>query len=144
MWTQIHQLHYKTLRTSSVDVQGPNCRKTNQWSHGLYWLSVCNIYTTEVQFYPIMKYTGLAMSGFHLFTCYLEVVGHLGGSVGWASDFSSGHDLAVGSWVQAPHQALCWQLRAWMLLEILRLPFSLPFPHSWSLSVSLSLSLNNK
>ena len=32
-----------------------------------------------------------------------EVRRHLGGSVGEASDFSSGHDLAV----QAPHWALC-------------------------------------
>ena len=47
-----------------------------------------------------------------------------------------------GSWVWAPHQALCWQLRAWSLLQILCLPLSLPFP--CLCSVSLSLSKINK
>ena len=43
-----------------------------------------------------------------------------------------------GSWVRAPHQALCWQLRAWSLLWILCPPLSLPLPYSRSLSSSLS------
>ena len=47
-------------------------------------------------------------------------------------------------WVQAPRQALCWQLRAWSLLQILCLPLSLPLPCLCVLSLSLSLSLKNK
>ena len=39
-------------------------------------------------------------------------------------------------WVWAPRQALCWQLRAWSLLQILS-P-SVPLPCSCSVSVSLS------
>ena len=41
-------------------------------------------------------------------------------------------------WVRAPHQALCWQFRAWSLLWILCLPVSLPLPRSCVLSLSLS------
>ena len=33
------------------------------------------------------------------------VLGHLGGSVGWASDFSSGHDLTAREF--EPHVGLC-------------------------------------
>ena len=44
------------------------------------------------------------------------------------------------SWVWAPRQALCWQLRAWSLLQILCLPLSLcPSP-----AHTLSVCLNNK
>ena len=35
----------------------------------------------------------------------------------------------------APHQALCWQLRAWSLLQILCLLLSLPLPHLCSVSI---------
>ena len=41
-----------------------------------------------------------------------------------------------GSWVPAPCQALCWQLRAWSLLQILSLSCSLPLPCSYSVSPS--------
>ena len=43
-----------------------------------------------------------------------------------------------GSWVWAPHWALCWQLEVWSLLRILCLPLPLPFRYSCSLSLSLS------
>ena len=71
-----------------------------------------------------------------------ERKGFLGSSVGWASDFSQGHDLAVHEfeWVRALWLALCWQLRSWNLLQILCLPLSLPL----SCSRALSLSLKNK
>ena len=36
---------------------------------------------------------------------WTETLGHLGGSVGWASDFSSGHDLAAREF--EPHVGLC-------------------------------------
>ena len=42
-----------------------------------------------------------------------------------------------GSWVRAPHRALCWRLGAWSLLQILCL-LSLPLP--CLLSVCLSVS----
>ena len=49
---------------------------------------------------------------------------------------SSSHD----SRVRAPHQALCWQLKAWSLLHILCLPlFALPL-----LMLCVSLSKTNK
>ena len=42
-----------------------------------------------------------------------------------------------GLWVWAPHRALCWQLRAWSLLQILCPPLSLPSPaHTLCLSLS--------
>ena len=46
--------------------------------------------------------------------------------------------LVMISWLQiwAPHQALCWQLRAWSLLQILCFPLSLPLPHSHTLCLS--------
>ena len=47
-----------------------------------------------------------------------------------------------GLWVWAPHWVLCWQLRAWNLLQIQCLPLSLSHPRSCS--VSLSLSKMNK
>ena len=62
-------------------------------------------------------------------------LGHLGGSVGGASNFSSGHDLAVHEF--KPHVGLlCWQLRPWSLPQILWLPLSLPLSHSCSVSLS--------
>ena len=45
-----------------------------------------------------------------------------------------------GLWVRALHQALCWQLRAWSLLQILYLPLSLPLPCSCSCCLSLACS----
>ena len=50
------------------------------------------------------------------------------------------------SWVWAPRWALCWQLRAWSLLPILCLSFSLPaHPPPAPRPASFSLSkLNNK
>ena len=45
-----------------------------------------------------------------------------------------------GLWVRAPRRALCWQLGAWSLLQILCLPLALPpFPIH-----ALSLCLKNK
>ena len=60
------------------------------------------------------------------------MMGCLGCSVCWASNFGSGHDLTV-HWVWAPHGALFWQLGACFR-------FSLPpsLPPSVSVSVSLS------
>ena len=67
------------------------------------------------------------------------------GASGWLSRLSGrlwlrswSHDL----WVWAPRQALCWQLGAWHLLQILCLPLFLSLP--CSCSVSLSLSKMNK
>ena len=45
-----------------------------------------------------------------------------------------------GSWVWAPHRALCWQLRAWSLLRILRLPLCSSPARALPLSLSFSLS----
>ena len=62
--------------------------------------------------------------------------GRLGGSVGWASNFSTGHGLTVCEF--EPHVGLCAnkQLRAWRLLQILYL--SLPLPCSCSASLCVS------
>ena len=66
-------------------------------------------------------------------------LGCLGGSVGEASDFSSGLDLTVREF--EPHIGLCAeQLRAWSLLQILCLPLSLLLPRS----CSVCLSFKNK
>ena len=70
-------------------------------------------------------------------------MGRLGGSVGWASNFGSGHGLAALEF-EARRQALCWQLGAWSLLRILCLPLSLLQPQLHCLSVCLSLSKINK
>ena len=45
--------------------------------------------------------------------------------------------MICASWIQTPCQALCWQLRAWSLLQILCFPISLPLSSS-------TLSLKNK
>ena len=65
------------------------------------------------------------------------------GAPGWLSRLSGRLQLRSWShspWVPAPHQALCWQLRACTLLWILCLPLSLPLPR-WC---SVSLCLKNK
>ena len=62
---------------------------------------------------------------------YKELIkGRLGGSVGWASDFSSGHDLAVhefeprvGLWADGSEPGACFRFC---------LPLSLPLPRSCS------------
>ena len=62
------------------------------------------------------------------------------GAPGWLSRLSIWLRLrsrSHSSWVRAPRQALCWWLRAWSLLRILCLLFSLPLTHSHSVSVSL-------
>ena len=54
------------------------------------------------------------------------------GAPGWLSWLSVRLQLrswSRGSWVWAPHQALCWQLRAWRLLWILCLLLSMPLPY---------------
>ena len=60
------------------------------------------------------------------------------GAPGWLSQLSIRlwlRSWSHGLWVQAPRQALCWQLRAWSLLWILCLIFSLPLPHLCSVSL---------
>ena len=65
---------------------------------------------------------------------------YISGAPGWLSRLSV--QLQFRSWsrglcVRAPHQALCWWLRAWSLLRILGLPLSLPLPCSCSVSRSV-------
>ena len=69
------------------------------------------------------------------------------GAPGWLSQLSVRlwfRSWSCGPWVWAPHQALCWQLGAWSLLQILCLPLSLPLFYSRFISLSLSLSLSKK
>ena len=69
------------------------------------------------------------------------------GAPGWLSQLSVWLWLRSWShspWVQAPCQALWWQLRAWSLLWILCLPLSLPLLRKHSISPSPSLSLSQK
>ena len=56
----------------------------------------------------------------------------------WLSNQLQLRSWSHSSWVWAPCQALCWQLRAWRLLQILCLPLSLcPSPtHAQWLSLS--------
>ena len=64
------------------------------------------------------------------------------GEPGWLSQLSVWlwlRSWSHGSWVQAPRRALCWQLRAWSLLRMLRLPLSA----SPLLALCLSLSKIN-
>ena len=65
-------------------------------------------------------------------------MGHLGGSVGWASDFGSGHDLTVCEF--EPHIRICADhlLTSWSLLQILCLLPSLPLPRSHFVSLCFS------
>ena len=71
------------------------------------------------------------------------------GVPGWLSRLSIQlwlRSWSHGPWVGAPRRALCWQLGAWSLLQILCFPLSLTLPclHMHSLSLSLSLSKINK
>ena len=69
---------------------------------------------------------------------FKKKLGRLGGSVGWASDFSSGHDLAVcefeprvGPWADGSEPGACFR-------------FCLPLSLCPSLPCTLSFSLKNK
>ena len=65
----------------------------------------------------------------------------------WISRLSDQLQLRSWShswWIQAPCQALCWQLRAWSLLWVLCLPFYRRLSYSRYVSLSLSLSKINK
>ena len=65
----------------------------------------------------------------------------LRGAPGWLSRLGIRLQLrswSLGSWVQAPHWALCWQLRAWSRLWILCLPLPLSAPLSLVLYLCLS------
>ena len=70
--------------------------------------------------------------------------GCLGVSVGYASNFSSGHDLTacefkphVGLCADSPEPGACFGF-------CVSLSLSLPLPCSWSVALSHSLSLSNK
>ena len=67
---------------------------------------------------------------------------HLGapGWFSWLSVWLWLRSWSHGSWVWAPHWALCWQLGVWNLLWILCVSLSLPLP----CSCSVSLCLKNK
>ena len=70
----------------------------------------------------------------------LEIIG----APGWLSWLSVRLPLRSWShtpWVWAPHQALCWQLRAWSLLQICVSPSLCPSPAN---ALSLSVSKINK
>ena len=61
------------------------------------------------------------------------------GAPGWLRRLSvrlQPRSWSHGPWVRAPHRALCWQLRAWSLFQILSLPLSVP--------PLMALSRNNK
>ena len=65
----------------------------------------------------------------------------ISGAPGWLSQLSVWLRLrswSHNSWVRAPRQALCWQLRAWSLLQILSPSLSAPPPLMCRLSLSLS------
>ena len=64
---------------------------------------------------------------------------------GWLSRFSIRLGLrswSHGLWVRTPPPALCWQLGAQSLLQILCLPLSLPLPCSHSVNLSLKKQTN--
>ena len=66
-------------------------------------------------------------------------LGRLGGSVSWASDFHSGHDLTVRRSSPTSGSTVI----VWSLLGILSLSFSLcssPLPHAFSLSRSFKIN----
>ena len=74
------------------------------------------------------------------FTVKLKIVcsgGHLGGSVSWAFNFGSGHDLQVHEF--KPHVGLCADSSEPEACFRFCLPLSLPLPCSCYVSVSLSL-----
>ena len=78
-------------------------------------------------------------------------LGRLGGSVGWASDLSSGHDLAVsefqpriGPCVDSSEPGACFGLCVSLSLSAPPLLAFSPLFLSLSFSLSLSLSLKNK
>ena len=77
------------------------------------------------------------------YTIYLLLSQKLG-VPGWLSRLSIQlqlRSLSHISWVWVPCWALCWQLRAWNLLQILCFPLSLPRPCLFSVSLSFK---NNK
>ena len=63
----------------------------------------------------------------------LGLMGRLGGSVGWASDFGSGHDLMVHEF--EPHVRLCADSSEPGVCFGFCLPLSLPLPFSHSVSL---------
>ena len=80
--------------------------------------------------------------GSKLLVYFFKKSGH-SGAPGWLSRLSFRVRLRTwphGSWVRAPHWALCWQLGAWILLQILSPSLSGPSP--LKLACSLSLKIN--
>ena len=70
-----------------------------------------------------------------------RALGRLGGSVGYATDFSSGRDLTVREF--EPHVGLCAdRSEPGAYFRFCVFPLSLPLPYSHS--VSLCLSIINK
>ena len=54
-----------------------------------------------------------------------------------AKCLTSAQVMSSQLWVRATRQALCWELRAWSLLQILCVSLSLTLPHSCSVSLCL-------
>ena len=124
------------------------------------WLPLC--WPLGLLFYNLTTYTNTTTHSWGLINLLeqltelkrnIYLLGHqfiikgITGAPGWLSRLSVQHQLRSWSccfWVGAPLQALCWQLRAWSLFQILCLPLSLFLPHLSSLSLSLSLNLSQK
>ena len=110
------------------------------------WKTFMNLCVAQIRDYPpksiLPRFHGIELwlgGGWPLKRAR-ELLGHLGGSVGWASDFNSGHDLAVfefepriGLYADSSEPGACFGFYV-----------SLSFCSSPTHALSLSVSLSNK
>ena len=140
--------HVKTRRKwESASWKRAGTRTASCWRSDLrlqIFRSVTNIYKPHSLWYSVMATQTEATLKNWSNTSYLfSITNHLSrfyiGAPGWLSQSVIQHRLKSWShslWVWAPHQALCWQLKAWSLPQILCLPLSPPLPHLHSVSLS--------
>ena len=109
--------------TSTVVHFFPNCSHLANGHTSSIWSSYCRF----------LKAPAACSS----LTFFLKDLGAPGG-LSLLSTWLQLKSWSQGSWVRAPCWALCWQLRAWSLLQILCLPLSLSTPPSLTLCLCLS------
>ena len=134
MWTGVKlHLYWKSLAPSTE-------RKLSEWENELI-LKNGNIFKGISMFHLSILFWKISIR-YKIPSPSYKDFSH--GEPGWLSLLSFWlwlRSWSCSSWVRAPCWALCWRLRAWSLLRILRL-LSPPLPRLCSLSLSLSLKIN--
>ena len=133
MWSRFWHVRFKNVKARAP---GWLSRLSTQlllrsWSHGL-WVWALHQSLEPGAYFTFSVYPSLCpFPAYTLSLSKINVKKNSKGAPGWLSPLSVWlwlRSWSHGLWVQALFWSLCWQLRAWSLLQMLSLPLSLPLP----------------